>query len=209
MQLNPYRNKLREKSFTNPTNSLSHWVEGKRVDEPDAQCFFRTNLFSGYEHLQRAALADQSRQALSSSPARDESQGGTAMSENGVGGSNAMMTSERQVKPATHAVSGNRDVHRSRELFQVPHELLTYLGEFIGGRTVEGRNFFQLCPGGEESVVPGKNERPRFTRKFPDRCSQRKNDIKRETIGSVVRLQADDTRVLAFIKLKESLGHRE
>src|ERR1700687_4354183 len=124
------------------------------------QRFLGIDLFGRNKHLQSAALADQSRQTLGPSPTGNQSQSGASMSENRARRSNSMVTSKRKVQSAAHAVSGNRGIDRSRKLCESSHERLTHLGECMGSRAGEGRDFFQVCPGRKKSLVSGDYERP-------------------------------------------------
>ena len=67
------------------------------IDKSDAKCFGRMQLFGCHKHLQRPALANQTRQALCSTPPRDQAQGCPAMSKHGMWRSYAVTACEREV----------------------------------------------------------------------------------------------------------------
>lgn len=70
-----------------------------------------------------------------------------------------MMARQRQIEAATHAVTRNRRQDRGRELIDGVHERLAHPGEFERRRSVQRRNFRQICPGGKKPVVSGHDER--------------------------------------------------
>lgn len=161
-------------------------ILGKGVYQAVVQCVAGVDFFGGEKHLEGACFADEARQALCATPASDESEGGAAVSEEGVWSSDASLTCQRQVKPASHAITVDRGDSWSWEVRDNAHQPLSHLCETKCFRAVQLGNFVEVGADGEKVRIAGDHQsRQRSLRKFLEGGCQRKDPGTGETVGAV------------------------
>src|SRR5262249_54004410 len=94
---------------------------GNFINHTGGESLASVEFFSGKKHLQRPRLADQSRQALRATPASDQAESSTALSDKRIGSGDTRAASERQIQPSAHAVARNRSAGAGRELLDGAH----------------------------------------------------------------------------------------
>jgi len=87
------------------TDRIGHGVLGYSIQQTELRGFYCVDLFGARKQRQRSCLSDQPGKSLSPTPSRDQPKRGTAMAKNGIGGRNAAMTRQRQIKSSPHAIT--------------------------------------------------------------------------------------------------------
>jgi hypothetical protein len=82
-------------------------VVGNGIYEAVAESLVGMEFFGSEKHLQGAGLADDSRKSLRAAPARNETQGRAAVSEDGLRACDAMAAGEGEVETSAHTVAMN------------------------------------------------------------------------------------------------------
>lgn len=136
----------------------SDWIVRDCLDQPVSQGVTRVQFLSSYEHFQRTFLADYSRQPLCASPPGDEAERRAAVAKDGVRSGNAARARQREIEPATHAVSMHGCDGRSGEVRYVIHEVLPHLGESKSLGSLKLGNLVEVGSGGEEMRVARDHE---------------------------------------------------
>jgi len=161
-----------------------------------AQCVAGVDCFGGEKYLEGACFADEARQALCATPAGDKSEGGATVSEEGVWSSDAALTCQRQVKPASHAITVDRGNGWSREGRDNVHQPLSHLCETKYFRAVQLGNFVEVGADGEKVRVAGDHQsRQRLLRKFFEGGRQREDPGTGEAVGAVIGDEPQDREV--------------
>ena len=112
------------------------------------------------------------------------------MSENCIRGSDPPMAGQGQIKPAPHAVAGDRRVNRSRETFDRIHQTLTHLGKLQSRWTTQSRNFVEIRPRGKEFLISRDDQCLDLTGQRLQRVSKFQNACSRQPVHAVIRLKA-------------------
>jgi hypothetical protein len=161
--------------------------------------------------MQRAALADQTRQSLGASPARDQSESRSPMPKNSMWRGDAMMAGEREVEAAAHAVCGYGGVDRGREGFDRGYWSLRSAPSGQIHKPWEHR--------GQKSR---SNPRPQrtidhfrqahewliFQCHLSDRIGQREHALARNAVGPIIRPKPQNADSRVLVKAKTRPGHR-
>ena len=163
------------------------WIVGDGINQPIPQGIAGVQLLGSEKHLQRAGLTNEPRKALGASPSGDETQGGAAMSEDGVRAGDSVMAREREVQSSAHAVAVNGSDGWSREVGDAVHQPLPHLGELEGFGAVQLGNLTEIGSSRKEMRVTG-NHKPDgrvFCKRLDCHC-QRSHAGASEAIGAIV-----------------------
>jgi hypothetical protein len=188
-------------------NGLLYRVVSQRVYQADLERFGGRDFFHGKEHLQCPAFSDQAREPLRATPAGDESERRSAMTEDGIWRGDATMTSKCKIQSSTHAVAADDSDHWSRKVLNRIHQALADLGEFVSFGPGESGDLIQVGTGGEELVISGNDETPCIAGKFAYCAGQGSHAGSGQTIGAVGALQAQHTAMIELFSVKESRDH--
>jgi hypothetical protein len=175
-----------------PPRRFGHRIVGNSIDQSDLERPSSGNFFGGDEEFQRWSLPNQAGQTLRSSPARDEAEGGAAMSENRVRCGNPMMTSEREIESPAHTMAFYGRNHWPRVSGDRVHEGLSHSREVAGFLAVEGSNLIEVGSYGEKVGIAGDNERRRGATQFVNGSGQGEHTGARKPVGAVRRDEAQN-----------------
>jgi hypothetical protein len=103
--------------------------------------------------LERTSFADEAWESLCSSPAGDEAESRSSMSEDGVPSGDAATACERQIETSAHAVSVNGGDGGSREIGDGIHQTLSHLREAKCFGAVQLSDFVEIGSGGKEMGI--------------------------------------------------------
>jgi hypothetical protein len=118
------------------------------------------------------------------------------MSKNRVRCSNPPMASQRQIKPAAHAISRDRCVKWSRGGFDGIHQALTHLGKLQARWTIQDRNFVEIGSRRKKILIARDDQRPHTTRQRLQRVGKFQNAWCRQPVHAVVRLKAQHVNAI-------------
>ncbi len=129
-------------------------VRGDYVHQSDFQGSRRGDSLRGYEKFQRSSLPDHARQPLRASPSGHEPEGGAAMSEDGVGRGDSAVTSQREIKPSTHAMPFDRRNDRCQIAGDCVHKALTEERKLKRFGAAQNGDFIQIGADRKKLAVP-------------------------------------------------------
>lgn len=122
-----------------PPECLSDWILHDGIHQADPQSLRSCDLLGGNKQFQGSSFANQTRQALRSSPTRDQSESGSAMPKDCMGRRDSIMTGQCQIQTAPHAITRNRSINRSREPVDRVHQGLPRFRELVCGWAIQRR----------------------------------------------------------------------
>jgi hypothetical protein len=128
------------------------------------------------------------------------------MCENGIGRSDSAVTSQSEIKTASHAVSGNCRVHWRWKVFDRVHQRLTHSREFECNRSGQSHNLSQICTSREESFASRNYERLRFSRQVPEHLDQRQHACRRQAICTIAGFQTQYANTINLFEIEELSG---
>jgi len=194
-----------EKSITCQGRRQRVWRD--EVDESQLEGARGRYFLSRKEHLQGAGFADQARQALRSSPAGDETEGGPAMAKERVRSSDAPAAGQCEIKPASHAIAVNGGNGRSREGCDSMHQTLAYVRKGEGFGAGQNGDFVEVGSGREEARIAGENEAGwRCELELFDGAGEGFDAGATEAVGAVGGDEPQDCGIAARLKFEEGHG---
>ena len=184
----PYEGPFTPAKFLSTTlNCGRDGIVNDIVRQADLQGLPGMQLLGCEEHLQRAGFADETRQALCSSPAGDQSERCSSMSEDGMRPRDAAMTGQCQVKSSAHAVAMHSSDRRAWKVRNRVHQALTHLGKAKGLWSSERNDLAEVCAGRKEMWIAGNDQsRRRTSRELFNCLRQRLHPGARESVRSVL-----------------------
>lgn len=194
------------------TQRLRNRIVGDGIHHSDFERLCGGDFFRGDEKLERSALADQTRQALRTSPSGHEAESGAAMSKDGVGRGDPAVTGEREIETSAHAVAINGGDDGDGVAGDCVHECLSHGGELAGFGAGQCGDFVQVGADREKMAIARDDQRAELLLQFVFEFSEGRGQCEHagagKAVGAVGRSEAQDARRAVGPYSEEERRHR-
>jgi len=183
-------------------------IFGESIHQSNFESSGGWDFFCGNEKFQSLALPDQAWQALRASPSGHKTEGGAAVSENGVGSGDPAVTGEREIKASAHTVAFDGGNDGGGIAGDCVHERLSHGGELIGLGAAEGSDFIQVGADRKKLAIARDDEWAeclfRFAANGGGQCQHASAG---KAVSAIRRSEAKDARRAVDLDSEEERRH--